>query len=603
MQVRTPFADRVPTDMVENLRWRAKLHSIVMEDPSAADALRAACTVDPIFYCNSFVYTLDPRRQPFTKLPMILYPFQRDALLEVIRCVGKEDLLIEKSRDMGASWICGIAFEWLWHFRVGLSFLFGSRTEAYVDDSANPKSLFYKIDFIHDNLPPWLMPVGYSRALHRRKLHIGNPENGSVIDGESTNAQFARGDRRTGICLDEFAAVDNGQTVLDATLPVTKSRIFNSTPLGVNNSYYDLSLTNIKKLRLHWSDHPEKRKGLYTTDKQGKLKILDPDNYPTGYKPILDGKLRSVAFDFDWHRSSPRTMASEWNIDYGGSGHQFFDADVLQEAMQRSVRPPLMVGELDFDIVTRQPTKFRDDEEGRLHLWHLINKDNKPSLDQSIVVGCDISAGTGSSNSVAVGWNIVTREKVFEYANAFLRPEEFADHVVAICRWYGKPLLVWEVNGPGLQFGAKVVELKYSSIYYRRREESISKRTSDVPGWASTKDSKRRLLGKYRDAVESASCANRSKIALEECKEYVYAPNGSIEHARESNRTDPTGAKHNHGDRVVADALAWFMVSEKKSLPTIRKQSMPIGCLAWRRNQCAKAKAKPGKELKRNDGW
>lgn len=604
MRVSTPFANRVPTDMMENLRWRSKVHQRVMEDPAFALIIRDACAIDPVFYTNGFLYTYDPRCQPFAKIPMILYPqFQTGGLLEIIRCIGKEDLQIKKSRDMGVSWMCAIAVEWLWHFRRRLSFLLGSRTEAYVDSAENPKSLFWKLDFIHDNLPSWLMPAGYSRSIHRRKMHMGNPETGSVIDGESTNAEFARGDRRTAIILDEFAAVDQGQRVLDATLPVTKSRIFNSTPLGINNAYYDLTLTNIKNLTLHWSDHPEKRKGLYTTDRQGKLKILDPDNYPEEYKPILDGKLRSIAYDYDWNRSSPRTMAQEWDIDFGGSGHQFFDAIQLQVAIQRTVRPPLMVGDLDFDIVTCEPTKFRDDEEGNLRLWFLLNKDGKPSLDQPIVVGCDISAGTGSSNSVAVGWNVVTREKVFEYANPFIRPEEFAKKVVAICRWFGRPLLIWESNGPGRQFGAKVVELKYSHIYYRRREESISKKTTDIPGWASTKDGKRALLGKYRDAVESASCANRSKVALEECKEYIYGDDRSVCHAKSNNRTDPTGARDNHGDRVIADALAWFMVSEKKSIPTLKKQIAPVGSLAWRRKQRATRKNNPGRELERGDGW
>jgi len=605
MKVSTKFADRIPTDMIGNLKWRAKVHRRVMEDPTYAAVIRDACAVDPVFYTNGFLYTYDPRCQPFAKIPMVLYPqFQTGALLEILRCIGKEDLLIEKSRDMGASWLCAIAVEWLWHFRRRLSFLFGSRSEQYVDSAENPKSLFWKLDFIHDNLPSWLMPAGYNRSAHRRKMHMSNPETGSVIDGESTNKEFARGDRRTAIILDEFAAVDTGQRVLDSTLPVTKSRIFNSTPLGFNNAYYDLTLTNIKKLTLHWSDHPEKRKGLYTTDKRGELKILDPYNYPEGYKPILDGELRSIAFDFDWHRSSPRTMASEWNIDYGGSGHQFFDADVLRTAMQRTVRPPLMLGELDFDIVTCEPTKFLDSEEGRLHLWHLISKDGKPSLDQPIVIGCDISAGTGSSNSVAVGWNVVTHEKVFEYAHAFLRPEEFAARVVALCRWYNKPLLIWESNGPGLQFGAKIIELKYFNVYYRRREESISKKSTDVPGWASTKDSKRKLLGRYKDAVESASCANRSRMALEECREYVFEPNGGVAHARESNRTDPTGAKSNHGDRVIADALAWFMVSEKKPKHKLSKQDVPIGSLAWRRQQyAANSKENYGKELVKHDGW
>ena len=145
--------------------------------------------------------------------------------------------------------------------------------------------------------------------------------------------------------------------------------------------------------------------------------------------------------------------------------------------------------------------------------------------------------------------------------------------------------------------------MKYSRIYYRRREESISKKTTDVPGWASTKDSKRSLLGKYRDAVESASCANRSKMALEECKEYIYESNGGIAHARENNRIDPTGAKSNHGDRVIADALAWHLLSEKKSIPRLRRQEAPVGSLAWRRKLSAMEKKRSGRNLNQKDGW
>ena len=77
------------------------------------------------------------------------------------------------------------------------SFLLVSRVQDYVDKPGNPKALFWKIDFLLNNFPPWLKPRGYREANHRRLLHIENPENGSVIDGESTTGNVSRGDRRT----------------------------------------------------------------------------------------------------------------------------------------------------------------------------------------------------------------------------------------------------------------------------------------------------------------------------------------------------------------------------------------------------------------------
>lgn len=58
------------------------------------------------FFLNGFGWTYDPRRHPFAKLPFILYSFQVKAMADLLDVIAKEDLLIEKSRDMGASWLC-----------------------------------------------------------------------------------------------------------------------------------------------------------------------------------------------------------------------------------------------------------------------------------------------------------------------------------------------------------------------------------------------------------------------------------------------------------------------------------------------------------------
>jgi hypothetical protein len=532
---------------------------------------------------------------------MILYPFQVDGLLDIIRAINSHDLLIEKSRDMGASWLCLLAFEWAWHFHPSMSFLVGSRVEDYVDKSDNPKALFWKLDFLHRHLPVWLMPPGYDESC-RTSMHMFNPYNGSVIDGESTTKNFARGDRRSGIICDEFAAVEQGHGIISSVADATECTIYNSTPQGVGNAYESLRHTPIKRLRFFWSEHPEKSLGMYTTDSDGSLKILRAEGYPDDYKPILDGKLRSPAYDRQESRLGSRKMAQEWDIDYLGSGAQFFSSSAVQEAIRKYARPPVLTGDMEYDSQTAEPIRFREDSNGRLFLWCLLGKDGNLTLDHPVVIGVDVSAGTGASNSCLCAYDAITNEKLLEYVNPYIRPEELARQAVALARWLGGAYLVWESNGPGRQFGSRVIELGYGHIYYRRREEAISKKVSDIPGWASTKETKQVLMGEYRAAVEKFLCVNRSKEALEETLEYIFDKTGGVSHSRENDKEDPSGAKGNHGDRVIADALAWRGMSERRSTPEPEKRKPPVGSLAWRMNM-RKTEVKPGRELQHADGW
>ena len=599
--IKSPLSHLIPIDIRENLRWRANVHRRVLNDPSFAEVIWDACAIDPLFYVNGFCYTYDPRCQPFAKLPFILYPFQRRGLMDTINAINEHDLLVEKSRDMGASWLCILAFEWVWHFQILKSLLMVSRTENYVDNADNPKSLFWKIDFLHDHLPSWLMPPGYKRADHRRKLHISNPYTGSVIDGEATTGQVARGDRRTAILCDEFAAVEQGTRVLASTRDATNSRIFNSTPLGIANAYYDISQTGIKKLRFHWSEHPKKNRGLYTTKKNGESEVLIPDGYPEGYTPILDGKIRSPWYDRECGRAgSTREIAQELDIDYLGSGYQFFLPEVILEATRRYARPCATAGELGYDAATGDYTEFRESQDGLVQLWRLLDGDGKISMEHRYVIGCDVSAGTGSSNSVAAAYDISTNEKVLEYANPYVRPEEFATRVVSIAKWLGDAKIIWESNGPGRQFGSRIGDLRYWNVFLRRNEEKLSKKVSQIPGWPSTKEGKLVLLGDYRDAIEKSQCINRSKVALEECLEYIFDSAGGVSHSREANKDDPTGAKDNHGDRVIADSLAWRLLKSKKTDPERPRSKVPVGSLAWRNRLREETRREKESE---NDGW
>ncbi len=580
------FWQRVPKERAANLRFRKELLLRSRQDNLLRAGYRAACRQDLLFYVNAFVWTFDPRTQ-LKLLPFVTWPVQDRAFLTILDCIEQgRDLVIEKSRDMGASWMSLVVMEWLWHFHPGMSFLMVSRKEGLVDAPGDPDSLFWKVDFVHKHLPLWLRP-----ETDRRRLHFGNVGNGSTIDGESTTAAAGVGGRRTAMFIDEFSRIEEGYQLLAGTADTTRCRIFNFTPYGTNNAAYDLARReDVKKLRLHWSEHPEKAAGLYRSQ-AGKVEVLDAlFVYPPDFNFTLDGRTRSPWYDGECRRrANEREVAQMLDIDYQGSAYQFFDRWTIQTLMAEYCVPAYWEGDVLFDPDTGKFLGLERREGGPLRLWCHLSKDDRPPPGK-YAAGADLSTGSGATNSCFAVVDCTTGEKVAEYTSPFLRSEQMAPRCVALC-WAFKDeanegaLFAWEYGGPGVVFGKEVVETYgYRNIYYRRAENRIEKKVSDFPGWYPNPDLKTLLLQEYRAALSTRQMVNRSKEALEETLKFIHDKNGQVLHAGEIGGNDPSGARANHGDRVIADALAWKMAMmrdvQKKKEEVVEVE---VGSLAWRR--------------------
>lgn len=92
------------------------------------------------------------------------------------------------------------------------------------------------------------------------------------------------------------------------------------------------------------------------------------------------------------------------------------------------------------------------------------------------------------------------------------------------------------------------------------------------------------MLGNYRKVL-GKDFINRSKEALEECKQYVFLPSGKIEHSTTQNSEDPTDKKSNHGDRVIADALAAKLVTKSERSSSPKRPEPRRGTLAYRKKK------------------
>ncbi len=563
----------VPKGLAANLRYRKSVISEGYADPGRARVYVAAASQDMLWWINTFVWTFNPRHTKRTQskiIPFITWDFQDDVLLDLEVAISEgEDRLIEKSRDMGASWL--VLMDILHHFLFDpmSSFLLGSRKEEYVDKAGDPKCLFWKIDFALKHLPGWMIPEYTPKKLHRH-----NNENGATIDGESTNQDFARGDRRTGILLDEFAAVENGTAILAATADVTDCRIYTSTHKGVATAFNAVKEKGeTKVVRLHWTQHPLKSKGLYRG---------------------VDGKMRSPWYDAECKRRLNRQeVAQEIDIDVLGSDYQYFDPDVLHKVATEQVFPPYSRGDLDFSTETLEFRDWVESPEGRWKLWIHLDEEFQPPRDRDFSVGADISAGQGASDSAIAIVDAKTGEKVAEYANNDITPDKLADLAIAVCKWFAGcfagAFLIWEDNGPGQMFGKQVMVRGYGRFYLRRREMSLRKKTTDRPGWWSTPETKIDLFGEYRRAMGLGEYHERSEETLAECRQYIRDATGSIVHTKAVNSIDPAASKDNHGDLVVASALAWYGVGNTERKPAAQKQDIPGRCLFRRREDRRKA--------------
>ena len=77
------------------------------------------CKNDFTFFANNFVWIQNPRAQQAEEkdIPFLLWDFQRQAADEIIKAVTEGyDLPIEKSRDMGLSWLLVTILVWGWAF-------------------------------------------------------------------------------------------------------------------------------------------------------------------------------------------------------------------------------------------------------------------------------------------------------------------------------------------------------------------------------------------------------------------------------------------------------------------------------------------------------
>ncbi|KKN54697.1 hypothetical protein LCGC14_0589660 [marine sediment metagenome] len=575
----------VPKELEANLQFRRTIIRWAADSRANQQTLAAACARDVIFFADVFVWALDVKRYPdCPDRPFITWDFQEEVLRDIDSAIGRRSVGIIKSRDIGGSTMPLIVFDKHFLFSRFVTLMVASRNERYVDDKDNPDSLFYKLDYMHRWLPSWM-----TQSLDRKKMTWKNAATGSNIIGSSTTADMGRGGRKNAVLVDEHAAWDRKESIelIGSLQHNTRCRVWASTPKGIGNGFHQIiSAGNIRIHRLHWSQHPIHGAGLYTADK-GKLKIVDDaywrittprdilSRYPElekklppsdglavhTYPFILDGKVRSPYYDYECMQCPiPKLIAQELDMDFIGSGSPFFDLDEIREYVRLFKRTPFVTGELTYDI-GYEKIEWAPSKEGRLELWFHPDHLRRPAKDRRFVIGCDISAGTGMSNShISVG-DCRMRCKTAGFTTPHMRPERFAEYVYAVGTWFNDAFIAFEGSGVGREFGSRLRELNYPNLYYMTTSGG---KKSEIPGFFPNEDSKRGLLTEYGRALNMREFTNPDETAVNECQMYEWTETQGVAHVGSAAAPDPSSAKKNHGDRVIGDALTWMLLKRTK---------------------------------------
>lgn len=584
----TPWYRCVPKGLRENLQFRKQLILQAATDPQLRAHLRKDCAEDLLFWLNVFGWTYNPRPKGRGKLkiPFITWECQDEAFAELERALAEgRDAAFSKSRDMGASWILIAWMYWRWQHVPLQAFLLVSRKEWLVDGSDS--SLFAKLDFLRKSQPAWMQP-----KRHRVKRRLVHSRNGSFINGESTTGNIGRGDRFTAIGCDEFGEMEEAWAVLSATADATDTRVFNSTPTGTQHAFYERTQNaETVQIRLHWSRHPEKAAGLYRPNPDGSITILDKDYvFPANYNfrreiPKSIEQVRSPWYDFQCDRRKHAIeIAVQLDIDFQGSSYKFFGDELLTE-LKLHARAPLAIGQLESAGPGQH--QFIKGGDSLLRLWCPVFN-GEPAREQYIV-SCDISMGTGASNSVATVTSRYSGAKVAELVTNTLSIPQFARKVVELCEWFHRAQLIWECPGPGLVFTHEIRQAGYANLWCWRDTTKAGSKRSDKPGWFTNGDAKAHLLTHYREALRDGRYVNSCQESLIEAGQYVYNA-GKIEHdSRLRDDCDESDLGNNHGDRCIADALGALVLLEHGGAEAVvqphRPQPPQIGSFFWRREQ------------------
>lgn len=269
-----------PPDYKAIYRWRYRALIKLNADPKLLASSKTYYSCRPAEFIMDWMDTYDPRNPDLKWMPFVFFMKQNDMIdfLESLDA-DQESGLIEKARDMGATWLCCGYTIWRWLFIENDAIGWGSRKEALVDKIGDPDSIFEKLRLLLNRLPMIFHPKGFNWARHATYMKLINPENGSIVSGEAGD-NIGRGGRKAIYFKDEAAHYERPEKIESALGDNTRVQIDISSVNGLGNVFHrraehaimwergkKIDKGFVRKFIMDWRDHPAKTQEWYDIER------------------------------------------------------------------------------------------------------------------------------------------------------------------------------------------------------------------------------------------------------------------------------------------------------------------------------------------------
>ena len=168
-------------------------------------------------------------------MPFVPFPRQVEMIAFLHACVdGQQSGLIEKARDMGATWLACAFSVWLWLYRPGAAIGWGSRKEQLVDKIGDPTAFSRRCGSSFGRRA--ILPTGFDPRDDMPSMKIVNRATGATITGESGDNIGAR--RTQADLFQRRARITSARKIEAAAHDTTNVQVDMSSVNGPGNVFH-----------------------------------------------------------------------------------------------------------------------------------------------------------------------------------------------------------------------------------------------------------------------------------------------------------------------------------------------------------------------------
>jgi len=563
------YGDYANDVIIPNMRQRYELYQKMKINQELAITAYALALKDVIYFFKMFLWTHEPRPLYLewyglknATIPFIPYPIQEEIILELVAAIRSgKDILLDKTREQGATWLVIGVILWFWLQREsGNDFLLGSRKFDNVDKKGSVDTLFEKFRYMLYYLPSVFLPDGFDANKHDNVGNIRNPFTGSFIAGEANNENFSTSGRYRAIFADEFAKwEETDEKAFTSMGSAALCRIIVSTPFGMGRKFSKLRFDgSIRVLTLNWTDHPLHGAGQYEVEQHPYL----PEKKNVKVSPWY-------LKECERRKGNPEAdIGQELDMDHLSSGTPYFRGQMLIiQERYKALKGKEIGKHYEFVRTSDDEIDIFEHSTGRI----VIAEEPVLGWECRYQISVDVAEGLEhGDNSVFYVYDRVTGKDVCWFVGK-VDTFVFSLLLAYFGNKYDQAWIAVERNNQGAAViqGLKFV---YSNLYHKEDFGRVVDVETQQLGFHTNMKTKPIICGKLQRAIVDDCEGVLDKEFYQECQTFMYDKNGKL--GAEAGSWD---------DRVMAQAIKWqlheWLPAPVETITTVDpfKDKIPFG--------------------------